>query len=112
MIVNLVRRAGSDASLERIDDGAVFEGGQAQPGAIVTVVHDGHEITARIIEVLAPPSDDGTGSLDPIVTIEEIDRRRHDRESDLALEKLPPPTDLFDTDGQGHSTKLPPRRPE
>ena len=111
MIVNLARRAGDDAILERIDDGVMFEGGQAQPGVVVTFMHDGHEITARIIEVLSPPVGDGAGS-EPIVTLEEIDRRRQDRESERALEKLPPRNDLFDTDEQGRPTKLPPRQPE
>ena len=109
MTVSLARRAGDEFVLERVSDGVVFEGGQAQPGVVVTFVHRGHEVTARVVEVEAGTPGEAAAS---IVTLEEIDANRQDRESERALDMLTPPNDLFDTDEHGQPTKLPPRHPE
>ncbi|HYM72071.1 MAG TPA: hypothetical protein VET89_03750 [Stellaceae bacterium] len=109
MIVNLARRAGDELVLERIEDGVMFEGGQAQPGVIVSFTHQGHEISARIVDVSVPQG--GVSGAEPIVTLEQIDPRVQDRESERALEKLPPRHDLFDT-GDGRVPELPPRNPD
>jgi hypothetical protein len=109
MIINLARRAGDELVLEEIDDGVMFEGGQPQPGVIVTFAHEGREISARITEVTTAP-DDPSGK-EPIVTLIEIDRPTLDRESEIALDELPPETDLFDPGAGGTQMKLPPRKP-
>jgi hypothetical protein len=109
MIINLARRAGDELVLEEIDDGVMFEGGQPQPGVIVTFTHEGRELSARITDVTNAP-DDPSGK-EPIVTLIEIDRPTLDREAEIALDKLPPETDLFDPDSSGTQMKLPPRKP-
>ena len=105
MIINLARRDGDALVLEDIGDGVMFEGGQPQPGVIVTFTHEGQEISARIAEVTASPDDE------PIVTMVEIDRPALDQESESALEKLPPESDLFELDAPGQPDHLPPRKP-
>jgi hypothetical protein len=109
MIINLARRAGNELVLEEIEDGVMFEGGQPQPGVIVTFTHRGHEVSARITEVTTAP-DDPSGK-EPIVTMVEVDRPRLDGESEITLQDLPPATDLFEADAPGHPEHLPPRNP-
>src|ERR1700722_7353766 len=109
MIINLARQAGDALGLENIGDGVMFEGGQPQPGVIVTFTHEGQEISARITEVTASP-DDPTGE-EPIVTMVEIDRPALDQESESTLQKLPPASDLFEADAPGQPDHLPPRKP-
>jgi hypothetical protein len=92
MIVNLVRRTGNTMIREPLDDGVIFEGGEAQEGVLVTFKRDDREVTGRVIK-LSNGQDPDSG---PLIEIEEIDQEAQDAASERVLAKLPARSD-FDT---------------
>ena len=95
MIVNVVRRAGDSAVLERIDGDLLFEGGAAEEGVLATFQLDGREVTGRVIRVL--PADAAVDA-ESSIEIELIDEEGHDIDSEITLANLPPDKDEFTTD--------------
>jgi hypothetical protein len=92
MIVNLVWRTGDTMIREPLEEGVIFEGGEAQEGVLVTFKRDGREVTGRVIK-LSDGQDPVSG---PLIEIEEIDQEAQDAASERVLAKLPARND-FDT---------------
>jgi hypothetical protein len=92
MIVNLVRRTGDTMIREPLEEGVIFEGGEAQEGVLVTFKRDGREVTGRVIKL----SDGQDPDAGPLIEIEEIDQEAQDAASERVLAKLPARND-FDT---------------
>ena len=84
MIVNLARRDGDAATLERLEAPVTFEGGQAQEGVLVVFPLDGENVTARIIRVLP---DDPSG--EPAIEVALVDQEAIDAASAETLAHLP-----------------------
>ena len=95
MLVNLARRDGDNLVIERIDEPVDFEGSGAQEGVLVNFPLDGRDVTARIVEVIAPSPDDPDAV--PVITVELVDRAALDAESKITLAHLPP-KDAFTSD--------------
>jgi hypothetical protein len=77
MIVNLARRDGDAVTMTPVQD-VIFEGGEPHPGMTATFVLDGHETTARIVDVTGAEARAGGGA-EPdeppgTVTLELIDQ--------------------------------------
>ena len=89
MIVNLPRRDGDSAVLERIETLVTFEGGQAQEGVLVVFPLDGENVTARVIRVLP---DDPSG--EPAIEVVLVDQAAIDAASAETLARLPPKDDF------------------
>jgi hypothetical protein len=86
MLVNFTRRDGENLVIEQIDEPVDFEGSGTQEGVLVTFPLDGRDVTARIIKVIAPSSDDP--SAEPVIEVELVNRAALDAEAKLA--NLPP----------------------
>jgi hypothetical protein len=82
MIVNLTRPNGDSVTLQ---PPIIFEGGEPQPGVLVTCTLDSREMTGRVIEISPHRPDE-----ELVVTIEAVDSEALDIESEVALASLPP----------------------
>jgi hypothetical protein len=93
MIVNLVRRIGNTMIREPLEEGVMFEGGEAQEGVLVTFTVDGREAKGRVIHLSesAPGEAPGSG---PLIEIEEIDQEAQDAASERVLAELPARSDF------------------